>query len=80
MTDHTHNARSTRNRPVRLLLRVLAGTGWTVLGVLAYVVSQGSLGGYPRFHSALLTTLGMVAIAATGGIAWLLDERRPDDD
>ncbi|MFI6744153.1 hypothetical protein ACIBI9_65805 [Nonomuraea sp. NPDC050451] len=66
--------------PVRVVLRLLAAAAWTVLGLFAYLVSQGMFGGYPQVHSGLLTTLGMIAIALTGGIAWIVDERRPHDD
>ncbi|MFD4603323.1 hypothetical protein ACFWPQ_35520 [Streptomyces sp. NPDC058464] len=66
--------------PVRVLLRVLAAVVWTVLGLFAYFVCQGMFGGYREIHSGLLTTLGMVAIAVTGGIAWIVDERRPHGD
>lgn len=66
--------------PVRVVLRLLAAAVWTVLGLLAYVVCQGMLGGYRQIHSQLLTTLGMIAIALAGGIAWIVDERRPHDD
>lgn len=74
MTDHTPP------RPLRVLLRIVAGIGWTILGTLAYFICQGAFGGYPKIHSALLTAFGMIAIALIGGIAWLVDERRPHDD
>lgn len=67
-------------RAARVAGRLLGAGAWTVLGLLAYFVCQGMFGGYPRIHSALLTTLAMVAIAVTGGIAWIVDERRPHDD
>ncbi|TPQ19440.1 cytochrome d ubiquinol oxidase subunit II [Streptomyces sporangiiformans] len=66
--------------PLRVVLRLLAAVVWTVLGLLAYFVCQGMFGGYRQIHSQLLTTLGMIAIALTGGIAWIVDERRPHDD
>ncbi|WP_217575823.1 hypothetical protein [Streptomyces sp. GbtcB7] len=64
----------------RVVLRLLAAVVWTVLGLFAYFVCQGMFGGYRQMHSQLLTTLGMIAIALTGGIAWIVDERRPHDD
>jgi hypothetical protein len=66
--------------PVRVVLRLLAALAWTALGLVAYFICQGMFGGYPQAHSAVLTTLGMIAIALTGGITWIVDERRPHDD
>lgn len=73
-------ARSSLPAPVRVVLRLLSAVAWTVLGLLAYFVCQGMFGGYRQIHSQLMTTLGMIAIALTGGIAWIVDERRPHDD
>ncbi|WP_405723192.1 hypothetical protein OG607_14210 [Streptomyces sp. NBC_01537] len=67
-------------KPVRIVLRLLAAVAWTLLGLLAYCICQGMFGGYQQIHSALLTTLGMIAIALIGGITWIVDERRPHDD
>jgi hypothetical protein len=85
MTIHSTRPVTTRHpnpRPLllRVILRVLSAVGWTVLALFAYFVCQGTFGGYPQFHSAALTTAGMVAISLTGGITWLVDERRPHDD
>jgi len=66
--------------PIRLVPRLLSAIAWTALGVVAYFICQGMFGGYSQVHSALLSTLGMVVIALTGGIAWIVDERRPHDD
>jgi hypothetical protein len=74
-------AESTRSMPlVRIVVRIAAALAWTVLALVAYFICQGMFGGYPRLHSQLLTTLGMIGIALTGGIAWIVDERRPHDD
>jgi hypothetical protein len=71
--------RSSLSSPLRIVLHLLAAVVWTVLGLFAYFVCQGMFGGYAQIHSKLLTTLGMIAIALTGGIAWIVDERRPHD-
>jgi hypothetical protein len=60
--------------------RLLIAAVWTVLGTLAYFVCEGLFGGYQQIHSGLLSILGMIAIALTGGIAWIVDERRPHVD
>ncbi|MCX4704550.1 hypothetical protein OG252_12185 [Streptomyces sp. NBC_01352] len=72
--------RSPLPAPVRVVGRLLAAIVWTVLGLLAYFVCQGMFGGYRQIHSQQLTTLGMIAIALAGGLAWIIDERRPHDD
>jgi hypothetical protein len=36
--------------------------------------------GYPKDHGQLLSTVGMLLIALTGGIAWIVDEHRMHDD
>jgi hypothetical protein len=56
----------------------------TILGIVGglfcYFVCQGMFSGYPRYHTGLLGFLGMILIAAIGGVAWLIDERRIRDD
>lgn len=43
--------RSSLPTPARVVLRLLAAAGWTVLGLLAYFVCQGMFGGYRQIHS-----------------------------
>jgi hypothetical protein len=62
----------TTSAPVRLL----AGAGWTLLAFVLYWVCEGIFEGV----SKLLVTLAMLAVALTGGIAWIVDERRTHDD
>ncbi len=66
--------------PVRIVLRLLAVVGLAVLGLFVFAVCEGIFNGYPQFHSQLLDTIGMIAIALTGGIVWIVDERRSHDD
>jgi hypothetical protein len=56
--------------------RVLAGVGWTLLAFVLYWVCEGIFEGY----SKLLVTLAMLAVALTGGITWIVDDRRAHDD
>jgi hypothetical protein len=64
--------------------RLLIRTALTVLGIVgglfSYFVCQGMFSGYPRYHTGLLGFIAMMVIAATGGVAWLIDERRIRDD
>jgi hypothetical protein len=71
-------------RPARRLLRLLTRTLLTVAGVIAGLfclfLCGNMFAGYPRYHTAVLTIIGMILIALTGGVAWVIDERRVDAD
>jgi hypothetical protein len=67
-------------KPTRVLFRLLSAVLWTALALVAYFICQGMFAGYPQAHSLLFSTLAMIAISLTGGIAWIVDERRPHDD
>lgn len=41
---------------------------------------MGTFAGYPQYHTDVLSVIGMVLIALTGGVAWIIDERRIDAD
>jgi uncharacterized membrane protein YccC len=68
----------------RTARRLLARALLTVLGVIValflYFVCQGVFAGYPKYHTRALSILGMILIALTGGVAWIIDERRIDAD
>jgi uncharacterized membrane protein len=72
--------RSPRPAPVRVLLRLLYVVGLILLGNLLFWTSDGVFSGYPQAHSGLLSTIAMIAIALTGGIIWIVDERRHRDE
>lgn len=75
---------STRTQGAHTLRRVLTRTVLTVTAVavawLLYCVCQGMFSGYPKYHSQLLSIVGMILIALTGGVAWIIDEHRMHDD
>ncbi len=52
----------------------------TVVGSFCYFVCQGMFSGYPKYHSQLLSIVGMALIVLTGGVAWAVDEHRMRDD
>ena len=62
-------------RFVRRLLLVVAGV---IAGAFCFFVCQGVFSGYPQYGTNILGPLGMVLIALTGGVAWLIDHRRID--
>jgi hypothetical protein len=52
----------------------------TGIGLFCYFVCQGMFSGYPKYHSQLLSIVGMALIVLTGGVAWAVDEHRMRDD
>ncbi|WP_410790052.1 hypothetical protein [Kribbella sp. C-35] len=75
---------STGSHVVHRVRRLLARTVLTTVGVvvawLLYCVCQGMFSGYPKYHGHLLSIVGMILIVLTGGVAWIIDERRMHDD
>ncbi len=76
MSTEAQLARWVRRSLVRAVLTVVGIIG----GLLCYFVCQGMFSGYPKYHSHLLSIAGVVLIALTGGIAWIIDEHRMHDD
>ena len=74
-TEH-HPTRAARRLVVRAVLTVVAIIG----GLFCYFVCQGMFAGYPKYHTGVLSLVGMILIAAAGGAAWLVDEHRIRDD
>jgi hypothetical protein len=74
----------TAGRPPRTVGRFLTRAVLSVVGVIGglfcYFVCQGVFAGYPRYHTDVLSIIGMVLIALTGGVAWVIDERRINAD
>ena len=65
---------------LRFLTRALLTIVGVIVGLFLYFVCQGVFAGYPEYHTELLSILGMILIALTGGVAWIIDERRSDAD
>ena len=76
MSTERHPARAARRLVIRTTLTIAA----TIGGLFCYFVCQGMFAGYPRYHTGLLSLAGMILLALTGGVAWLVDERRIRDD
>jgi hypothetical protein len=69
----------TRTRAVgRFLTRALLTIVGVAVGTFLYFVCVGVFAGYPQYHTELLSDIGMILIAAMGGIAWIIDARRGD--
>jgi hypothetical protein len=71
-------------RPLQTSRRVFTRTLLTVTGVIGglfcFFVCANMFAGYPKYHSAALSIIAMILIALTGGVAWIIDERRFDAD
>jgi hypothetical protein len=80
MTDEPQAVR----RPLWTARRFLSRALLTAVGIVAalfcYFVCQGMFAGYPKYHTDVLSIIGMILIAATGGVAWIIDERRSNAD
>jgi hypothetical protein len=67
-------------RPERPARRYASRVALTAVAVIVYLflffVCQRMFAGYPQYFSDILTNIGVVLIALTGGLAWLRDERR----
>jgi small-conductance mechanosensitive channel len=65
---------------LRFLTRVLLTIVGVIVALFLYFVCQGVFAGYPKYHTGLLSMIGMTLIALTGGVAWIIDQRRIDAD
>jgi uncharacterized membrane protein YphA (DoxX/SURF4 family) len=70
--------------PIRGVRRFVIRVVQTVLAVIVYLflffLCQRMFAGYPQYYTDVLTIIGTILIALTGGVAWILDERRIDAD
>ena len=62
----------------RLIIRTLLTVAGVIGGLLCLFTCGNMFAGYPQYHTALLTIIAMILIALTGGVAWIIDERRID--
>jgi hypothetical protein len=60
---------------VKRLLVVVVGV---IAAAFCFFVCQGVFSGYPQYGTNILGPLGMFLIALTGGVAWIIDQRRID--
>jgi hypothetical protein len=69
-----------RPRSLRFFTRALLTVVSVIGGLFCLFLCGNMFAGYPQYHSAALSVIGMVLIAMTGGVAWVIDERRTDAD
>jgi uncharacterized membrane protein YphA (DoxX/SURF4 family) len=64
----------------RFLIRALLLVVAVIVAGFLFFVCQDVFAGYPRYHTDVLSHIGLVLIALTGGVAWIIDHRRIDAD
>jgi hypothetical protein len=64
----------------RLLIRAALTLGGVIVALFCFFVCQGMFARYPKYGTDVASHIGLVLISATGGISWILDHRRIDDD
>jgi hypothetical protein len=70
----------TARGPLRAVVAILKALAYTVAAIVVYAISINMFGGYPQVDSLLLNIIAVVLIALTGGLAWIIDERRDHGD
>ena len=76
----TTEPRLGRRAAHRFLTRAMLTVAGVIGGAFCFFVCMGTFAGYPQYHTDVLSIIAMVLIALTGGVAWLIDERRIDAD
>jgi hypothetical protein len=79
MTAEPQPARRPLRRARRLLTRALLTVVGVIGGLFCFFVAENMFAGYPRYHTEVLTIIGLILIVLAGGVAWIIDERRIDD-
>jgi hypothetical protein len=71
---------SVEHRTLRFFTRALLTVASVIGGLFCLFLCGNMFAGYPRYHTAVLSIIGMILIALTGSVAWIIDERRIDAD
>jgi hypothetical protein len=80
MTTEPRSERAPLRTARRLFTRTLLTVAGVIGGLFCLFLCGNMFAGYPQYHTALLTIIAMILIALTGGVAWIIDERRIDAD
>lgn len=71
-------------RPLRAARRTLVKTVLIIAGtigaILLYFLCERVFAGYPQYGTDILTYIGLTLVMATGGAAWIVDQRRINAD
>ena len=64
----------------RILVKTLLIIAGTIGALLLYFLCERVFAGYPQYGTDILTYIGLTLVMATGGAAWIIDQRRLDAD
>jgi hypothetical protein len=69
-------------RPLRAARRIIVKTLQIIAGIIGatflYFLCERVFAGYPQYGTDILTYIGLTLVMATGGAAWIIDQRRLD--
>ena len=75
---------TSKPRPLRAARRILVKTlliiAGTIGAILLYFLCERVFAGYPQYGTDILTYIGLTLVMATGGTAWIIDQRRINAD
>jgi hypothetical protein len=80
MTLETQTPQRSPRTVGRFLTRAVLTVISVIGGLLCLFICQNVFAGYPKYHTAVLSIIVMILISLTGGVAWVIDERRIDAD
>ena len=64
----------------RILVKILLIIAGTIGAILLYFLCERVFAGYPQYGTDILTYIGLTLVMATGGAAWIIDQRRINAD
>ncbi|MDQ1580291.1 MAG: hypothetical protein QOD05_1066 [Microbacteriaceae bacterium] len=67
-------------KPAGWLRKWLLGIGFTILGILAYAISDNMFSGYPKYGTPLMNLIALVLLCIGAAVIWIIDERRHRHD
>jgi hypothetical protein len=80
MTTEPQTAGRSPRTVGRFLTRAVLTVGSVIGGLFCFFVCANMFAGYPKYHTNVLSIIAMVLISLTGGVAWIIDERRINAD
>jgi hypothetical protein len=67
-------------KPKGMLRKWLEGIGFTILGILAYAISDDMFSGYPQYGTNIINGVAIALIIIGSAVVWIVDARRHRND